>query len=135
MHSILRNCTFWLTTATMLATTVRGQQREQATVVKATNVLQETMANSATSIPSMLLRDAHGIAIVPDVLKGSFIVGARHGKGVVLVRDENQRWSAPVFVTLTGGNVGWQVGVQSSDVIVVFKTRKSIDGLLSGKLT
>lgn len=135
MRSILCSCIYWLITWGLLATTVHGQQTEQATVIKASAVLQQTMAEATTSIPAVLLRDAHGIAIVPDVLKGSFIVGARHGKGVLLVRDENQRWGAPVFVSLTGGNVGWQVGVQSSDVILVFKTRKSIEGLLSGKLT
>ena len=134
MRSILCSCIYWLITWGLLATTVHGQQTEQATVIKASAVLQQTMAEATTSIPAVLLRDAHGIAIVPDVLKGSFIVGARHGKGVLLVRDENQRWGAPVFVSLTGGNVGWQVGVQSSDVILVFKTRKSIEGLLSGKI-
>jgi lipid-binding SYLF domain-containing protein len=82
-----------------------------------------------------MLADAHGVAIIPNVIKGGFVVGARFGRGVLCLREENGVWHAPVFVTLTGGNVGWQVGVQSSDIILVFKTPKSIQGILSGKLT
>jgi hypothetical protein len=52
-----------------------------------------------------------------------------------MIRDASGGWHAPVFVTLTGGNVGWQVGVQSTDVVLVFKTQKSVDGLLSGRMT
>jgi lipid-binding SYLF domain-containing protein len=88
-----------------------------------------------SGIPRALLEDAYGIAIIPNVVKGSFIVGASFGNGVLLIRDENGNWMAPVFVSLTGGNVGWQVGVQATDVILVFKTRKSIDGILAGKFT
>lgn len=126
---------FCLALTWALVPTSHAQLREQATVRKAISVLQETMAIPTTSIPTQLLRDAYGLAIIPNVLKGSFILGARFGNGVLLVRDENQGWHAPIFVTLTGGNVGWQVGVQSSDIILVFKTRKSVDGLLSGKFT
>ena len=57
------------------------------------------------------------------------------GRGVLFLRDANGAWHAPVFIALTGGNVGWQVGVQSSDIILVFKTAKSVQGIVSGKLT
>jgi hypothetical protein len=52
-----------------------------------------------------------------------------------MVRDVNGGWHAPVFISLTGGNIGWQIGVQSTDVVLVFKTRKSVEGLLSGRMT
>ncbi|MGE0756186.1 MAG: lipid-binding SYLF domain-containing protein [Pirellulaceae bacterium] len=112
-----------------------GQFKQEATVRQAMTVFQETLVAPASGIPAALLQDAHGVAIIPGVLKGSFIVGARFGDGVLLVRDGQGGWHAPVFVTLTGGNVGWQVGVQSTDVLLVFKTRKSVDGILSGKFT
>lgn len=82
-----------------------------------------------------MLANCHGVAIVPNVVKGGFIVGVRHGKGLLFVRDPNGLWHAPVFITLTGGNVGWQAGLQSSDIVLVFKTARSVNGILSGKLT
>jgi lipid-binding SYLF domain-containing protein len=81
------------------------------------------------------LADAQGIAVVPNVIKGSFVLGIRHGRGVVLVRDEKGQWRPPTFVTLTGGSLGYQVGLQATDIILVFKTRKSVQGLLGGKFT
>lgn len=99
-------------------------------------VFSEIMAIPANRIPRNLLHDPAGVAIIPNVIKGSFVIGARYGTGVVLIRDNTGGgWHAPVFIKLTGGNIGWQVGVQSTDVIFVFKTQKSVQGLLSGKLT
>lgn len=118
-----------------LTASAYGQTREDRTIGDAITVFDEIMAIPANSIPEAMLNDAYGVAIIPSVIKGSFIVGARHGNGVILVRDENNRWYAPMFISLTGGNIGWQVGVQSTDVILVFKTRQSVEGLLSGKLT
>lgn len=116
-------------------TIASAQYLEDATVKSAQAVLNETMTKPSTGVPQAMLADAYGVAIIPNMIKGGFVVGARHGRGVLLVREDNGQWHAPVFVTLTGGNIGWQVGVQSSDVILVFKTRKSVDGILSGKLT
>jgi hypothetical protein len=82
-----------------------------------------------------MMADAQGIAILPNVIKGGFVVGARHGKGVLLVRDENGSWQTPTFISLTGGNIGWQVGLQATDLILVFRTRQSVQGILNGKLT
>lgn len=106
-----------------------------AKVAESIDVLHEIMQISSSSIPRALLNDAQAVAIVPRVIKGSFIVGARRGEGVVLVRDSQGNWQAPVFVTLTGGNIGWQIGVQSTDVVLVFKTRTSVEQMLSGTLT
>ena len=107
---------------------------EAAIVDAATTVLDEFMHIPTRSIPQSLLRDAEGIAIVPDVVKVGFVVGVRYGRGVVLVRDETGAWKPPVFVTLTGGSIGWQAGVQGTDVILVFKNRKSVVGLTRRKL-
>ena len=63
------------------------------------------------------------------------MVGVRHGRGVVVIRDENGNWRAPSFISITGGSIGWQVGVQAIDVILVFKTKNSVKGLLAGKFT
>lgn len=112
-----------------------AQTMMDQTVDSATNVLDEIMAVPAKQIPQSLLTDARAVAIIPNVVKGGFVVGVRHGRGVVLVRDDTGSWHPPMFVSLTGGSVGWQAGIQSTDVVLVFRTRKSIDGLMTGKLT
>jgi SH3 domain-containing YSC84-like protein 1 len=112
-----------------------AQIREGAVVDEATGVLNEIMATPEKGIPASLLADAQGIAIVPNVVKGGLAIGIRFGRGILLVRDEAGRWSPPAFITLTGGSFGWQVGVQATDVVLVLRTRKSVQTLLSGKLT
>jgi lipid-binding SYLF domain-containing protein len=108
---------------------------EEETVQAAAVVLNETMATPGHQIPQAMLADAYGVAIIPNVIKGSFVIGARHGRGVLCIREANGIWRAPVFISLTGGNIGWQVGLQSSDIILVFKTPRSVEGILSGMLT
>lgn len=121
--------------AIMTAQTAAAQYLEEGTVQAAAAVFNETMATPMNRIPQAMLADAHGVAIIPNVIKGSFVVGARRGRGLLFVREPDGVWHAPVFITLVGGNIGWQVGVQSSDIILVFKTPKSVQGILSGKLT
>lgn len=112
-----------------------AQNTEEATVQTAAAVLNETMATPGHRIPEAMLTDAYGVAIIPNVIKGGFVVGARHGRGLLFVREPEGVWRAPVFITLTGGNIGWQIGIQASDIILVLKTQRSVNGLLSGQLT
>jgi lipid-binding SYLF domain-containing protein len=119
---------------TFICTTGSAQFKEDRIMQESVNVLNEIMKIPANGIPRNMLNDAQAVAIIPGVIKGSFVVGARHGNGVVMIRDEKGGWHAPIFITLTGGNVGWQVGVQSTDVVLVFKTKKSVQGLLSGRI-
>lgn len=118
-----------------MASQAEAQQPQEQTIQLAAAVLNETMATPGNRIPQAMLADANGVAIIPNVIKGGFVVGARHGRGVLFIRESDGAWHAPVFITLTGGNIGWQAGLQSSDIILVFKTQKSIQGILSGKLT
>ena len=112
-----------------------AQSQQEATVEEAARVLTEIMAIPANQIPQALLANAQGLAIVPNIVKGGFVVGVRYGKGVVVVRDATGVWRPPTFVTLTGGSLGWQAGIQASDLILVFKTQKSVQGLMNGKFT
>ena len=109
--------------------------REDECLASAAAVLREVMTIPARQIPESLLAEAYGVAIVPDVIKIGFVGGIQRGKGVVLVRDEHGAWGLPKFITLTGGSVGWQAGAQATDVILVFRTQKSVEGLLNGKFT
>lgn len=112
-----------------------GQAQEATTIDTANNVLTEFINMPSEGIPRAMLTRAQGIVIVPNMVKAGFVVGGRLGKGVVVVRDKNGVWRPPLFVTMTGGSVGWQAGIQSSDIVMVFNTPRSVAGLMSGKFT
>lgn len=105
------------------------------TIRRSEQVLADLMAIPARQIPQHLLANATGVAVIPDVTKIGFIAGVRRGHGVVMVRDAEGEWSLPQFITLTGGSVGWQAGIQGTDVVLVFKSRKGVEGLMRGKFT
>jgi lipid-binding SYLF domain-containing protein len=110
--------------------------REEGRLLTATEVLQEVKAMPDVRLPDALLARAYGIAVIPDVTKIAFIFGGRHGNGVLSVRDKlTSPWSNPVFVSITGGSWGFQAGAQSSDIILVFTTKRGIEGIAGGKLT
>ena len=108
---------------------------EVARLETATSVLHEIDRIPEKSIPPALLHHAQGVAVIPNVIKVGFIIGGRTGKGVLVVRRPNGRFSDPVFIRITGGSLGWQAGVQSTDVVLVFNTRRSIEGLMHGTFT
>jgi lipid-binding SYLF domain-containing protein len=114
---------------------VHAQAREEGHLLLATQVLEELSATPDTFVPDRLLERAYGIAVVPDVTKVAFIAGGRRGKGVMVVRDKSGHFSNPVFIALTGGSFGWQYGVQSTDIVLVFTTRTGIEGITGGKVT
>ena len=117
------------------ATHAHAQAREEGKLLMATEVLDELRTSRDQFIPDRLLDRAYGIAVIPDVAKIAFFAGARRGTGALVVRDKNGRFSSPVFVALTGGSFGWQWGVQSTDIVLVFTTREGIEGMAGGKVT
>ncbi len=109
--------------------------KEERRVSDATDVLNQFIAIPEQAIPPQLLSRAYAVAVVPNVVKAAFGIGGRFGKGILVVRQEDGTWSNPSFVALTGGSFGFQAGAQSTDVILVFKTRKGVEGLANGTLT
>jgi lipid-binding SYLF domain-containing protein len=109
--------------------------REDARLITATQVLDELRSTPDQNIPSWLLQRAYGIAVIPDVLKGAFVFGGRYGNGVLTVRDASGHFSNPVFITLAGGSIGWQIGATSTDVVLVFVTPRSVEHFARGKFT
>ena len=112
-----------------------AQSREESKLLSATRVLEELRAQRDQAIPERLLQRAYGVAVIPSVRKVAFVLGGRGGRGVLTVRDSRGRFSNPVFITLAGGSVGWQIGAQETDVVLVFTTRRGIEGIADGKLT
>lgn len=106
---------------------------EVQTVVGANNALNQFFQLEIESMPPAMLQKAEGIAIFPNMIKGGFILGVNYGKGVLSVRNPDRTWSAPVLVTMGGGSVGFQAGVQAADIVLVFATPRSLQGLLNGQ--
>jgi lipid-binding SYLF domain-containing protein len=118
-----------------LSSAVNAGTREEQRVADAADVLDQLSRIPEKSIPGSLLSRAYAVAVIPNVVRAAVGVGARRGKGVLVVRQDDNSWSNPAFITLTAGSFGWQVGADSTDVILVFKTRKGVDGIANGKLT
>jgi lipid-binding SYLF domain-containing protein len=122
--------------AAMLVSVAGAGAREEGRLLTATEVLEDVRAMPDVRIPDTLLAHAYGIAVIPDVTKVAFIFGGRHGNGVLVVRDKlTDPWSNPCFVSLTGGSWGLQAGAQSSDIILVFTTKRGVEGVTGGKFT
>lgn len=118
-----------------LGTAAFAGERQDARLLTSTQVLTELLAMPEQNIPAWLLERAHAVAVVPSVIKVGLGIGARRGSGVMVVRKDSGGWSNPIFVNLTGGSFGFQVGVQSADVVLVFTSRQSIEGIVGGKIT
>src|SRR5215210_5656892 len=103
------------------------QNPSEVTVIDATNVFAQAMTMQDNQIPRSVLAGAQGIAIVPGMLRGAFVVGLQHGRGVLLVRDAQGQWQAPRFIQITGGSFGYQIGVQATDLVLVFRTPQSVN--------
>ncbi len=117
------------------ALAARAASEETAKVETAADVLAKIMEIPEQAIPPALLANAQGIAIIPGVIKLGFVLGGQYGTGVLVVRERGGAWSDPVFVTLMSGSVGWQIGAESTDFVLVFKTHRGIDGIVHGKYT
>lgn len=104
-------------------------------VAAANEVLEELNRIPEQAIPSALLNRAYAIAVVPSVIKAGFIVGGSFGRGVLVTRRPDGRWSNPAFINLSGLGVGFQAGAQGSDLILVFKSLKGVEEISRGKFT
>ena len=101
----------------------------------AVRVIKEFSAIKKERIPPELLKNANGIAIIPGARKNDFMVSGRSVSGVLLVYETDGKWSSPVFISLSGGTLGWQMVGEPMDIVLVFKNTKRIDDITKGKLT
>ena len=114
---------------------VHAGEEENKRAENAVRVLKEIMMAPDKSIPKDLLQNAHAIAVIPDVVKAGLVVGGRHGDGLISVKTRDGTWSNPSFIGLTGGSIGFQAGVSSTDVVLVFRTQRGVDSIVHGKFT
>lgn len=108
---------------------------ENERIERATEVLHEVVRMPERTIPRKMLSDAYAIAVIPDVVKAGLVVGGRHGRGMISIRLPDGTWSAPSFISLTGGSFGFQAGVQATDVVLVFRSARGVDSIVNGKFT
>jgi lipid-binding SYLF domain-containing protein len=93
------------------------------------------LSKSEQAIPPWLLGKAQGLAVFPGVVKAAYGIGGQYGRGILMIKDDRGQWSDPVFASLIGGSIGWQIGVQKSDIVLVFRSRKTLEYMSTGKLT
>lgn len=135
----MRNRCFliFLIMALVLPASVLGQSQElENRLSECTSALSDMMKAPDGRIPSDLLKRSHAIIIFPSVIKAGLGLGGHYGKGVVLRRNSStRRWGPPAFVTLIGGSFGWQVGVQSTSLILLVMSDVSLKSIFRDKFT
>jgi len=110
-------------------------ESEIARANNALRVLSEIMLAPDKRLPSNLIQEAQAIAVVPDVIKAGLIIAGRHGTGLISVKGADGVWSNPSYISMSGGSIGFQLGVESTDVILVFRTQRGVDSIVHGKFT
>ena len=108
---------------------------EEERARNALRVLTDIQAIPESAIPDKLLDEARAIAVIPDTIKAGLVIGGRRGHGVIAVKNPDGTWSNPSFITLTGGSIGFQAGVQSADIVLVFRGKRGLESIVNGKFT
>jgi lipid-binding SYLF domain-containing protein len=107
---------------------------EVEVIQKSMDVLRDLTKVPEDGIPRELLERAEGIIVIPNLVKGGFIVGAKHGKGVMSAKNRaTGAWSSPAVVKMTGGSIGWQIGVESVDLVLLVMNKNGIEQMLQDK--
>jgi lipid-binding SYLF domain-containing protein len=109
-----------------------GRQDTEARLQSSVDVLHSIMSTPDKGIPEEVLASAKCILVVPDLIKGGFIFGAKHGRGVASCRTA-EGWSAPAFVSVGGGSWGLQIGVEGVDLVMLVMNEQGFQHLLSSK--
>ena len=110
------------------------EHKEAERALSAANVVRELINTPESNIPEELMKHAHAIAVVPNIVKGAFGVGGTFGKGIVSRRIADRGWGTPAFIDLSGGSFGFQIGVSVTDLVLVFTKENGLEGLFKDKL-
>ncbi|MEO6155119.1 MAG: lipid-binding SYLF domain-containing protein [Thermomonas sp.] len=119
----------------LAATAAIAGAREDVRAEDAVRVIRQIQSIPESGIPDRLLDEARGIVVVPDTIKAGFFIGGRRGLGMMSVKTADGTWSNPVFVKLAGASFGLQAGVQSADVVLVFRSDRGLESIVNGKFT
>jgi SH3 domain-containing YSC84-like protein 1 len=133
MKSFLASALLLLFVSSAVLTADRGDEVKR--LARATDVFQEIMKTPDKGIPEDLLDKSECIAIVPGLKKGGLGLGGKYGKGLIMCRKPNRNWTAPSFITIEGGSIGFQIGFTQIDVVMLFMNKKGVDKLIGDKFT
>ncbi|MDD5194423.1 MAG: lipid-binding SYLF domain-containing protein [Candidatus Omnitrophica bacterium] len=113
---------------------VYAQGKWTALVEESGKVLSQIQEIPEQSIPEKLLENCEAIAIFPSTVSAGLGIGGKYGQGIIMVKNhKTKRWSAPAVFTIAGGSIGWQIGGQATDVILLIMNARSVEGILQGK--
>jgi lipid-binding SYLF domain-containing protein len=121
-------------TAVLAFTSFRDESKETERLHEAANVLKE-FDKMKESIPHDLISEYKGIVIIPSMINAGIGIGGKRGKGIAIVKLDDGTWSDPVFVTLTGGSIGPQIGVQAVDLVLVFRHKGALTKVKNADVT
>jgi lipid-binding SYLF domain-containing protein len=129
----LRIAALCVVLGTLPLNAARAQKPPDVVIGQSIQALSEVTRNPKTGMPRLVMRNAQGIAIIPNMVKAGFVIGARFGRGALLIRQADGSWSNPVFIHLVGGSFGFQAGAQKTDLILVFQTQRGLDRFIRGR--
>lgn len=131
MKKIIYLMSLCFLTGMVLSSRAVAQSKEEAETViaKSRVVIEEMLDSPDKAVPAELMKDCAGLVIIPGMLKGGFIVGGSFGKGVVLAHKDG-KWTGPAFIRIGAGSLGFQIGVESIDLILVVVGEKTMDSFL-----
>lgn len=135
----MKTIKFWmlpalLTLFIVMVSAKADESKETERIEKSTIVLND-FNKMKESIPHDLMQECQGIIIVPGLINAGFGIGGKRGRGVAMVKQADGSWSNPVFITLTGGSFGFQIGVQSIDLVLVFRHKGVLTKVNEGDFT
>lgn len=123
------------TTASAQDSDEQNTSSKQEEKIEASSKVLKDFADMKENIPQDLLKITQGIIVVPKLINAGFVLAGKRGKGIAMVKLEDGTWSNPVFVTITGGSVGFQIGVQAVDLVLIFKDRETLQDIGKGSFT
>jgi lipid-binding SYLF domain-containing protein len=112
----------------------KGKSDETKRIENATTVVNE-FAGMSEGPPRSLVEGAAGVVVIPGLIKAGLGIGGKHGKGVLTIKNADGSWTDPVFIKMTGGSVGFQIGASSTDLVLLFMREKNIRDVLDGEFT
>jgi len=126
-----------LVAVTLLVNPLIAQQSaedENKRIAAALTALEEIMAAADKSVPQSVMEKAEGIAVFPSLIKGGIGIGGQHGRGVLSVRNKKTGgWSSPAFLSINGGSIGAQLGVQAIDLVLVINNQRGLEQLVQNQ--